>query len=67
MSAEVLDFLIADHGSVITLLPFSDGAREWVDEWIDSSAPRFGRQIVIERRYFAEIYEAIKNDGFTIA
>jgi hypothetical protein len=53
------DFLIADHGSIITIRPVSEAACEWLDEnvaaepwqWLDGALcadPRCARDLVAE-------------------
>lgn len=61
------DFIVADHGSIVLLLPRSPEARDWVAENLPSDAPRLGNSIGIERRYFEPIYYGIVNDGLTIS
>ena len=53
------DFLIADHGSIVSILPVSAAARDWLDanivaepwQWVDGAVavdPRCARDIVAE-------------------
>lgn len=61
------DFVVADHGSIVLLYPATDAAREWVDQHIDQDAQHFGRSVVIEPRYFRDIFEGIRSDGLSIS
>jgi hypothetical protein len=63
----VTDFVFIHHGSVTTLRPETDEAREWLAENVDTSeAQWFGRALVIEPRMAPEIIDAIDRDGLTL-
>lgn len=62
------DFLVFDHGSIVLLNPQTPAAKDWVAEYLDPDAQVFGRGVVIERRYFADIYHGITEEaGLTVA
>ena len=61
------DFDIADHGSIIVLRPVSTEAREWTDDYLPEDAQWGFGGVVIERRYFEDIYNGIVSDGLTIS
>jgi hypothetical protein len=60
------DFISVNHGSVLLLMPCSDAARAWTDEHLPENAQWFGRSVVIEPRYFADIADGILADGLTL-
>ncbi len=59
-------FLVESHGSVWTLLPLSQEARDWASEHLPDQAPVLGRQYVIEHRYIGAIVEGAANDGLRV-
>ena len=61
------DFVLSDHGSIVILTPQTPEARGWVNEHLPDDAQCFGRGVVIERRYFEDIYDGITADGLTIS
>ena len=64
--AEV-DFSVVDGGSVFLLIPENDEAKSWVSDYIGDDVQTFGRGVVVEHRYIADIVNGIINDGFTVA
>jgi hypothetical protein len=67
-SSATPDFSIRDEGSLILLTPVSVSGHEWADEHISKEGyqPWLPTRI-IERRYFAEICEAILADSLVLA
>lgn len=61
------DFRIADHGSIVILRAISDPAKDWVEAYLPKDAQHGFGGTVIERRYFADIYDGITTDGLTIS
>lgn len=59
------DLHYVNHGSIVTMEPLSDAARQWIDENIPDDALRFGDSIAIEPRYFGEIAYGAQSDGLT--
>lgn len=63
----IIDFYFVDEGSIILLKPQNDNAKQWTKEnmqlegWQNTT---FG--IPIEPRYFEQIYEGIRKEGFEI-
>ena len=60
------DFIAAHHGSILTLTPMTAAAHEWVAAYLPEDAPRLGRSIAVEPRYWASICEGIEADNLTI-
>jgi hypothetical protein len=60
------DFTFINHGSVTTLKPVSDAAKEWVSENIAADATYWAGAVVIEPRYVADIIDGIHADGLTV-
>ena len=62
------DFQIADHGTVISVRPLNEAARQWLQEnvvsepwqWVEGALcvePRFARDLIVE----------IEQAGFTVS
>ena len=60
------DFYACDHGSIVTLMPLTPAAEEWVEHNLPSDAPTFGGAIGIDPRYFPAIADGIVGDGLTL-
>ena len=61
------DFLVSDHGSIVLLEPRKPYAWQWIYDHIGEEPTMFGNAVAIERRYFADIYHGIIDDGLTVA
>lgn len=57
------DFIIANHGSIITLTPMTAAAKEWAAEFLPDDAPS---GIAIEPRFIDPILQGIEDDGLTV-
>lgn len=62
----VPDFVVAHHGTVITLCPMTQAATDWVAENLPEDAQRLGRSVVIEPRYWPPIAEGIAEASLTV-
>lgn len=60
------DFSITNHGSILLLLPLTDAGNAWADEHLPDNAQMFGKSIVVEPRYIADIVDGIQADGLTV-
>jgi len=60
------DFILINQGTISTLTPVTEGAKDWIDEHIPDDAQWFGRSLVIEWRYVEDIYNGILGDGLTV-
>jgi len=59
------DFLIADHGSIVWIVPVSDAARRWLEEKAVSEPWQWqGGVLSIDHRAARDLIEAIKAAGF---
>jgi len=54
------DFSVYHHGSISTLVPRSDAAKEWIFDNISADAQWFGGGVAIERRYLSPILIGIE-------
>jgi hypothetical protein len=62
------DFLIADHGSIITIAPVSEAARQWLDENVASEPWQWlGGALSVEHRCASDLMDAIEAAGFDIS
>jgi hypothetical protein len=62
------DFLIADHGSIITIAPLSEAATRWLDDNTVSEPWQWlGGALCVDHRYAGNLIEGIADEGFDIA
>jgi hypothetical protein len=62
------DFLIADHGSIITIAPVSEAARDWIDESVASEPWQWlGGALCVHHRYASNLIEGIADEGFDVS
>jgi hypothetical protein len=61
-----LDYEVSDHGSIWTIRPISDAARDWIDENVGAEDWQWmGGALAIEPRYAGDILFAMQEEGFT--
>ena len=60
------DLLIRDHGSIFLLTAVTPAGKEWVAEHIPADAQTFGKAIVVEHRYIADIVNGARADGLNV-
>ena len=65
-----MDFIARIEGSLVILIPMSELGRDWIDESLPHDTPLWGSAanpgVVIEARYFEDIFRGIENDGLEI-
>jgi hypothetical protein len=62
------DFLIADHGSIITIRPVSEGARRWLDDNVAAEPWQwFGGALGVDPRCARDLIDGIAAAGFEIS
>jgi hypothetical protein len=62
------DFLIADHGSIISIVPNSEAALKWIDENVASEPWQWLRgALCVDRRYARDPTDEIAAAGFDLA
>lgn len=61
------DFLITDHGSIVTFKPLTDEAQGWIEEHlVGDDIQWFGGAVVVEPRYVEDIVHGIIMDDLNI-
>jgi hypothetical protein len=60
------DLRVTDHGSIFLLRPITKAGAEWIDDNIGDDAQWYGRAVVVEHRYIADIVDGARADGITI-
>jgi hypothetical protein len=62
------DFLIEDHGSICLLIPRTESATNWAEEFIgrDNGFQPYWPTVLIEHSYVTAILEGIRNDGLVV-
>jgi hypothetical protein len=63
--ADENDLHYTNHGSIITMQPLTQAARDWIADHIPEDAQTFGDAVCIEPRYFGEIAYGAQEDGLT--
>ncbi len=62
------DFLIADHGSIISIVPNTEAALKWIDENVVSEPWQWlGGALCVDRRYARDLTDEIAAAGFDLA
>jgi hypothetical protein len=62
------DFLIADHGSIFTIAPVSEAARQWLDENVASEPWQWlGDALCVDHRCARDLIDQIADDGFDVS
>lgn len=61
-----IDFLYHNDGSIVTLLPQTTEAEEWIDNNLPEETPRWGKGVAIEFNYADDIFYGIVTDGLTL-
>lgn len=60
------DFYVQNEGSIVLLFPNTSDAHAWIDARVDDTAQWFGRAVIVEPRYIADIVAGAQADGFTV-
>jgi hypothetical protein len=67
MNTQLTDFYYRNEGSIILLIPNTEGSQEWINENLClESWQKQGNNIAVEPRSFEIIEEGIENDGLLI-
>jgi hypothetical protein len=62
------DFLIADHGSIILIMPITEAARKWIDENVVSEPWQWlGGALCVDHRCARDLTDEIAAAGFVLA
>ena len=62
------DFQVADHGSIITIRPLSEAARQWLDVNVVAEPWQwFGGALGVDHRFAGDIVAAITETGLVIS
>ena len=64
---DMSDFQIADHGTVISIRPLNDAARQWLDETVVSEPWQWVQgALCVEARFARDLLKEIEEAGFEI-
>jgi len=55
MATRVLDVEIIGCGTIFLFQPLSDAAREWIKEYVQEDAQRFGDALAVEHRFARDL------------
>jgi hypothetical protein len=60
------DFTVVNEGTIFLLIPNTPAAEAWCDERLPEDRMTFGRGVVVEHRYIANVVEGIQRDGLGV-
>ena len=60
------DFSVGGGGTIYTLLPLTQAAKDWVAEHLPDDCPALGSNLCIEHRFIGDIVQGIIADGLTV-
>jgi hypothetical protein len=67
-NSNMSDFQIADHGTVISIRPLNDAAREWLNENVVSEPWQWVQgALCVEARFARDLLKEIEEAGFEIS
>lgn len=61
------DIRVQNQGTLYLLFPASDAGEQWLSEHTDGDATWWGRALVVEPRYLADIVAGAQADGLVVA
>jgi hypothetical protein len=61
------DFLIADHGSIISIVPITEAALKWINNVASEPWQWLGGALCVDRRYARDLTDQIAAAGFDLA
>lgn len=60
-------FHVRAEGSIYLVQPLDAEAKSWLEENVDSEESQyFGRSLVVEHRYFEDLFDGIVDAGFEV-
>lgn len=61
------DFLVADHGSIIAIVPLTTAASKWLDANVAAEPWQWlGGALCVDHRYAGDLTDAIAADGLDL-
>lgn len=61
------DFVFIDHGSIVSITPMTDGAKEFIKDNVETEPWQWiGQSLSVDRRYASDLFDAIESAGFSI-
>jgi len=61
------DIKVQNHGSIFTIIPLSESAKEWLDTNVDiPDHMRMGNLLCVNHRYIQAIVDAMVTEGFEV-
>lgn len=62
------DLSAVSHGSIVTVTPLTEAARQWIDDHVDHEGWQwFGYSLCVEPRYVGALLEGAQADGLTVS
>ena len=62
-----MDIRLLDHGTICLLFPATAAAEQWLRAHTAGDATWWGRALVVEPRYVADIIAGAQADGLVVA
>lgn len=60
------DFGVNDQGTIVLVRPYTDVARDWIDENVGDFAQWWCGALVVEHRYADNLIAGAQGDGCTV-
>lgn len=60
------DLIVRNEGSIFLLTAITKAGENWIAEHIPADATTFGKAIVVEHRYIADIVNGAQADGLIV-
>lgn len=60
------DAVVEGHGTLYTVRPLTDAAKQWIDENVSSDGMWFGNALCVEHRYVADIVAGMEDAGLIV-
>lgn len=60
------DAVVESSGTIYTIRPITDAAKEWINENVASDGMWFGNALCVEHRYSADIVAGMEDAGLVV-
>lgn len=65
-TTKAIDVGVRDEGTIFLFTPHTQAAKDWIEENVESEAPRFCGALVVEHRYAGELAAGMQQAGLEV-